>query len=462
MLEARKPETGNRRAAEEVDVERGRIFAGESRVEIARRLNASGVQLRNSIRGSSAGSDHRRWRQRPALVGVPRTAAARVARTADHRSGEGIRGDLPAGARLAAASCRRIPARLRLLQRIRDEAHRFANTYHQLLMKKRIGESILDDCPGVSQNRKNLLLRKFGSVNRLRKATVEQIAATEGIGAEAGRGCSPVPGAALIQGSLALFPLVDHASGHHSCPCEFALARLSALRLPARSGLGWRCLALTRNRRAPRPRRNATPFEETIVPTFETQKLARTYVLDIPAPRGQITDRNGVPLAQNRLSYNLAISFPTPLDFSDAQVLAFAHEKIRAAEKLLGRSLKISDDLIMRHYRNRGILPFEIAQNLTDEGVRRASRTACPAGVAAASVLCAHLSERTDRGADHRLQRKDRAQPGRHHRQSRSALAGNGGPGRSRANLQPGADRASMGNTKSRSTRTAGKRRRKS
>ncbi len=71
---------------------------------------------------------------------------------------------------------------LRLLQRIRDEAHRFANTYHQLLMKKRIGESILDDCPGVSQNRKNLLLREFGSVKRLRRASVEEIAATEGIG----------------------------------------------------------------------------------------------------------------------------------------------------------------------------------------------------------------------------------------------------------------------------------------
>jgi excinuclease ABC subunit C len=71
---------------------------------------------------------------------------------------------------------------LRLLQRIRDEAHRFANTYHQLLMKKRIGESILDDCPGVSQNRKNLLLRKFGSVQRLRRASVEEIASTEGIG----------------------------------------------------------------------------------------------------------------------------------------------------------------------------------------------------------------------------------------------------------------------------------------
>jgi excinuclease ABC subunit C len=71
---------------------------------------------------------------------------------------------------------------LRLLQRIRDEAHRFANAYHQLLMKKRVGESILDDCPGVSQNRKSLLLRRFGSVNRLRKASVEEIASTEGIG----------------------------------------------------------------------------------------------------------------------------------------------------------------------------------------------------------------------------------------------------------------------------------------
>jgi excinuclease ABC subunit C len=71
---------------------------------------------------------------------------------------------------------------LHLLQRIRDEAHRFANAYHQLLLKKRIDESILDDCPGVSQNRKNLLLRKFGSVNRLRKASIEKIAATEGIG----------------------------------------------------------------------------------------------------------------------------------------------------------------------------------------------------------------------------------------------------------------------------------------
>jgi excinuclease ABC subunit C len=71
---------------------------------------------------------------------------------------------------------------LRLLQRIRDEAHRFANGYHQLLMKQRISESVLDDCPGVSENRKKLLLQHFGSVDKLRKATAEEIQQIEGIG----------------------------------------------------------------------------------------------------------------------------------------------------------------------------------------------------------------------------------------------------------------------------------------
>src|SRR5215831_2377646 len=82
---------------------------------------------------------------------------------------------------------------------------------------------------------------------------------------------------------------------------------------------------------------SSTPEEETIVPTFETQKLARTYILDVPGPRGQITDRNGAPLAQNRFSYNLAITFPTPLNFSDAQALSYTREKIDQAGQLIGR-----------------------------------------------------------------------------------------------------------------------------
>src|SRR5207247_3415660 len=101
--------------------------------------------------------------------------------------------------------------------------------------------------------------------------------------------------------------------------------------------------------------------------TFETQKLARTYILDIPAPRGQITDRNGTPLAQNQLSYNLAISFPTPLEFKDAETLDFAHRQIAAATKLIGRPIRAADDAILRHYHNSGILPFEIATNLLSD-----------------------------------------------------------------------------------------------
>ena len=130
----------------------------------------------------------------------------------------------------------------------------------------------------------------------------------------------------------------------------------------------------------PTPSASPSPEEETIIPTFETQKLARTYILDVPAPRGQITDRNGVPLAQNRLSYNLAINFPTPLDFSDAQAVSFAREKIYKAGKLIGRTLRISDEAILRHYRNRGIMPFEIAQNLS-QSEYEAVKDNLPAGI---------------------------------------------------------------------------------
>jgi excinuclease ABC subunit C len=71
---------------------------------------------------------------------------------------------------------------LKLLQRVRDESHRFANTYNAQLRHKRISESILDDFPGIGDRRKAALLKKFGSVQRLRLATVEQIAEVPGFG----------------------------------------------------------------------------------------------------------------------------------------------------------------------------------------------------------------------------------------------------------------------------------------
>lgn len=115
------------------------------------------------------------------------------------------------------------------------------------------------------------------------------------------------------------------------------------------------------------PEASPAALDENIVPTFETQKLARTYTLDIPAPRGQITDRNGTPLAQNRLSYNLAVNFPTPLEFNDTQALDFAHRQIAAAGKLIDRPIRLTDEAILRHYHNRGILPLEIATNLSEK-----------------------------------------------------------------------------------------------
>src|SRR5438045_5945705 len=84
------------------------------------------------------------------------------------------------------------------------------------------------------------------------------------------------------------------------------------------------------------PSPSVTSDEETIIPTFETQKLARTYILDIPAPRGQITDRTGLPLAQNKLRYNLAVGFTTPLDFTDAKAVGLSRETVAKPAKLTG------------------------------------------------------------------------------------------------------------------------------
>jgi excinuclease ABC subunit C len=74
---------------------------------------------------------------------------------------------------------------LKLLQRVRDESHRFANTYNAKLRLKKISESILDEFPGIGGQRKAALLKKFGSVQRLRLATLEQIAAVPGFGGRA-------------------------------------------------------------------------------------------------------------------------------------------------------------------------------------------------------------------------------------------------------------------------------------
>ena len=70
-----------------------------------------------------------------------------------------------------------------LLQRIRDEAHRFAITFHRSRRSKVMLESLLDDIPQLGESRRSALLDRFGSVTAMRKASREELAATPGIGA---------------------------------------------------------------------------------------------------------------------------------------------------------------------------------------------------------------------------------------------------------------------------------------
>jgi len=70
---------------------------------------------------------------------------------------------------------------LALLMRIRDEAHRFANDFNAELRTRKLRESLLDEMPGLGPKRKEALLAHFGSIQKLRKATVEEIAEVAGL-----------------------------------------------------------------------------------------------------------------------------------------------------------------------------------------------------------------------------------------------------------------------------------------
>ena len=102
---------------------------------------------------------------------------------------------------------------LYLLQRVRDEAHRFAITYHRQKRSKSMIESLLDDVPGLGETRRKALLRHFGSLKRMRAATAAEIAEVPGVGprtAEAVVAALHEPSAAA--GSTGT-PAVDPATG---------------------------------------------------------------------------------------------------------------------------------------------------------------------------------------------------------------------------------------------------------
>jgi excinuclease ABC subunit C len=73
---------------------------------------------------------------------------------------------------------------LHLLARLRDEAHRFAITFHRKLRRERNFRSVLEEIPGIGDKRKRALLSHFGSLKRIRAASAEEIAQVEGFNAE--------------------------------------------------------------------------------------------------------------------------------------------------------------------------------------------------------------------------------------------------------------------------------------
>ncbi|MCF3937439.1 excinuclease ABC subunit UvrC [Gordonia tangerina] len=101
-----------------------------------------------------------------------------------------------------------------LLQRVRDEAHRFAITFHRSKRSKRMTESVLDGVPGLGRTRRTALVTHFGSVARLREASLEEISGVPGIGSATARAVR----AALAQDAAPDPAVSDPAGADHDGP----------------------------------------------------------------------------------------------------------------------------------------------------------------------------------------------------------------------------------------------------
>lgn len=119
---------------------------------------------------------------------------------------------------------------------------------------------------------------------------------------------------------------------------------------------------------------------QTIEPTWDTRPDDRTLYFSIPAPRGQITDRNGLPLAQSRLGYHLNLKFPTGEEMSDAQVAAYVKTQLVLAQSFMRRPLEVTTSEVLDHYHNRRMLPMDIATYLTPEEVEVVRKKLPPDG----------------------------------------------------------------------------------
>ncbi len=106
-----------------------------------------------------------------------------------------------------------------------------------------------------------------------------------------------------------------------------------------------------------------------------TRTEARTFTFSIPAPRGQLLDRNGYPLAQSRVAYYAAINFPfLGLEVSDPEVLRYAGERIVHVNNILKTKWDLPGKVVVNHYKDRRWVPLTFSSVLSEKQVDLLSR----------------------------------------------------------------------------------------
>ena len=171
-----------------------------------------------------------------------------------------------------------------------------------------------------------------------------------------------------------------------------------------------------------------------------TRKDARAITLKIPAPRGQIVDREGAPLAQNRVAYQVALQFRQFENADRDFVINWARTRLDSLQTLVKNAAPKTDEEIYDHYRHRRWLPLAGDRPDRREGGPR-HRDEAHVRPDPPAALPALLSGGRARRAHHRLLRQRRQTADRSDQFQRSALGGIRGPRRIGKNLQHPAHR---------------------
>ncbi len=118
------------------------------------------------------------------------------------------------------------------------------------------------------------------------------------------------------------------------------------------------------------PPSEAAPVRNASDGAIIARKNARTITLKIPAPRGQIVDRDGAPLAQNRVAYQIALQYKQFENADRAFVVNWARTRLNALQPLVKKLIPKTDDELFDHYSNRRWLPLLVTGQLGEKEAR--------------------------------------------------------------------------------------------